>query len=128
MFETNQEFFDSRDLIERIEELEALEEAFLSEDASQEDVNAFGREEDDELATLRNFASEASDYCVDWEYGETFIRDDYFTEYTKEMLVDCGYIPSNLPEWILIDWEGTAEKVKDDYTEYTLDGVTYWAR
>jgi len=128
MFETNQEFFDSRDLIERIEELEQLEEWANDPEATAEDLEEFGQSEMEELAMLRNFATEAGDYCEDWDYGETFIRDDYFTEYTKEMLVDCGYIPSNLPEWILIDWEGTAEKVKEDYTEYTLDGVTYWAR
>lgn len=127
MFDMNQDFFDSRDLIERIEELEALEEAALADDATQDDVDAWDRVLDDELAILREFADDASN-ASDWTYGETFIHEDYFTEYTKDMLADCGYIPADLPDWIKIDWEETAANVKVDYTEYTLDGNTYYAR
>ena len=127
MFDMNQDLFDSRDVIERIEELEALEAAALDDDATQDDVDEWTRELDAELFALREFAEDASN-ASDWSYGETFIHESYFTEYTKELVSDCGYIPADLPDWIKIDWEETAENVMEDYTEYELDGNTYYAR
>lgn len=129
MFELNQDIFDSRDLIARLEELEALEANFLDDDATQEDVDEWTLVLDDELATLRKFAEDAQ-YCADWEHGETFIHEDYFTTYAKEFVSDCGDIPSSLPDWIEsnIDWEGVADDLKVDYSEYELDGNTYYAR
>lgn len=130
MFEMNQDVFDSRDLIERLEELEALEECANDPEATQEDLDEWTRDLADELTTLRAFAAEAEDYCEDWPYGETFIHEDYFTEYTKELVLDCGYIPASLPDWIEnnIDWDGVADELKVDYTEFELDGNTYYAR
>ena len=129
MFDMNQDFFDSCDLIERLEELEALEEAALDDDATQEDVNEWTRELDNELATLREFAEDAQ-YCADWQYGETFIHERYFTQYAIDLVQDCGYIPADLPGWIVsnINWEGVANDLKIDYSEYELDGNTYYAR
>ena len=69
MFEMNQEFFDSRDLIARLEELETMEELALDVDATQEDVDEWTRDLDDELASLRKFADEAN-HIPDWECGE----------------------------------------------------------
>lgn len=127
MFEMNQDIFDSRDLIERLEELEALKDSVNEGEASPEEIEEWA-ESEDEYNTLRNFADEGEVNCEDWEYGETFIHEDYFTEYTKDMLADCGFIPADLPDWIEIDWEETAANVQEDYTEYTLDGNTYYAR
>lgn len=128
MFDTNQDVFDSRDLIERIEELEALKDLVSEGKASPEDIEEW-EESVEEYYTLRKFADEAEGYCEDWEHGESFIHEDYFTQYAKEFASDCGYIPDNLPDWIEnnIDWEGVAEELKVDYTEYELDGNTYYA-
>ena len=125
MFDMNQDFFDSRDLIERLEELEALEAKFLDDEATEEDKEAFGREEDAELYALRKFADEAN-HIPDWEYGETFIREDCFVVYVEELVRDCYSL--DIPDWVAIDWEVTAESVKVDYSEFELDGVTYYAR
>lgn len=125
MFEMNQRLFDSRDLIERLEELEALEANALDDEATQEDVDEWTRDLDDELATLRKFADEANS-VPDWEYGETFIREDYFVDYVEELVSDCYSL--DIPDWVAIDWEATAESVKMDYSEFELDGVTYYAR
>lgn len=124
-FDMNQEFFDSRDLIERLEELEELEEIFLDPESSEEDKSEWTRELDDELATLRKFADEAS-HVPDWEYGETFIHEDYFVDYVEDLVKDCYQM--EIPDWVAIDWESTANSVKVDYTEFTLDGNTYYAR
>ena len=114
-FSSPPELFDSRDVIERIEEIES--------------VPTIDREPDDqeELDTLYAFQDDAE--CIpDWGYGETFIRDDHFTDYMREFLEDTGYIPKDFPEWIKIDWESTANNVQSDYTSFKLLGETYWAR
>ena len=108
---------DSRDIIERIEELQAMK------DSMQQDVD-----EGKELDMLREFAAEASQYSSDWEYGETLIHADYFTEYCMIILKDCGDLPTNIPWYIVIDEEATAENLKSDYVELELDGQTYYMR
>lgn len=128
MFDMNQDYFDSRDMIERIEELEALEEAALAEDATQEDRDEWGRALDDELATLREFADSVS--SSEWDHGMTFIAESHFEDYAEELCTDLGYLPDNLPGFLAsnIDWAGVAEDLRVDYTEYELDGNTYYTR
>lgn len=129
MFEMNQEFFDSRDLFERLEELEELEGVINEGEASPEEIVEW-EESEDVYRKLKEFADYAEMNCEDWPHGETFIHEDYFTQYSKELVSDCGYLPDNLPDWIAsnIDWEGVADVLKADYTEYELDGNTYYAR
>lgn len=118
-FNLGDDIIDSRDVTERLAELEDMAAG----------GEALSGAEAHELAALRAFADEAS--CVsDWEYGETFIRDEYFRDYARELVEECEYIPAELPDWIArnIDWEGVADELKDDYVDYELDGVTYWAR
>ena len=107
--------FDSRDVIERIAELEATAFADRTED------------EKGELLELENFAREASDYCPDWQYGERFIRDSYFEDYAREFAEDIGAIKSDA-SWPLyaIDWERAARDLQIDYTSFELYGVMYW--
>ena len=75
-----------------------------------------------------------SDFCdelsgsPDYTYGESVVSDDYFTEYTQELLEDCGYIPKDFPSWIELDWEKTASNVKQDYTSANFENQTYWIR
>ena len=124
---------DSRDIIERIKELEAMK------DSMQQDVDNgktsgselalwLQGEEAEELNALIAFAEEASQYSSDWEYGETLIHEDYFVEYCMEMLKDCGELPTNIPWYIVIDEEATAENLKCDYAELEFDGQTYYMR
>ncbi len=105
---------DSRDVIARIEELEAQDERDESETA--------------ELYTLRELAA-AAQTAPDWEHGETLIRDSYFKEYAQELAEDCGMIPANLA-WpcTCIDWDQAARELQMDYTAVDFDGVTYWVR
>lgn len=132
-FDGTDPFFDSRDVIERIEELEAeyidTTDSDPTESMSLDDWRA-GLSDDDaaEMVALLEFR-DAADCVSDWQYGETFIRDgEDFVDYVRELLVDCGYIPADMPGWIEIDWESTAENAQVDYTDFQLAGVTYWAR
>jgi hypothetical protein len=111
---------DSRDVIARIEELEDI--------ANPELGSGLTDEEKEELTSLKALAEEAEGYAPDWHYGETLIRDSYFTEYAREMLEDCGEIPKNLPHYIEIDWDATTRNIRVDYTSVDFDGVTYWIR
>ena len=129
---------DSRDIIERIEDIEQAREAYIEENAGEDasaDVRTnhgeawalFFPEDAAELATLSKLAKEG-ERAEDWHHGSTLIRDDYFTEYARETVTDCGYINADMPWWIVVDWEATAENVKVDYFSVDYDGVTYWIR
>lgn len=111
-FNIGDNYIDSRDIIARIEELERDEEA-LDDD------------EKDELETLRKAAEEGEQYARDWGDGVTLIREDYFVDYCRE---DCGYLPKDLPWWIAIDWDKTADNMRGDYTEIEVGGYTYLVR
>ena len=108
---------DSRDVIARIEELEAI-------DGIQDKID--NRAE--ELIALRKLAEEAEGYARDWKYGETLIRDSYWIDYVKELLYEIGALPKDIPNFLAIDWEETAKNIQVDYTSVEFDGVTYWVR
>ena len=148
---------DTRDVIARIEELQAEKDALEGEveeklgdfnaaepDESTEDETEARRSAletakhdlkewvDDagpELAALTTLADEAEDYAADWKHGETLIRDSYFEKYAQELAEDIGAIDRNA-SWPLgcIDWEKAAEELQIDYTSVDYDGVTYWIR
>jgi len=82
--------------------------------------------DDDEQETLVMFRELLAE--VDLYNCDTLIRDTYFEQYVQELLEDCGVIPSELPHYIVIDWEATARSIQHDYTAFDFDGVTYWAR
>jgi antirestriction protein len=113
----NADMFDSRDVIERIAELEAEEDDATDESGAEE------------LETLRTFAEDASGYAADWEYGETFVRDSYFEDYARELAEDIGAVPDDAG-WpcTCIDWEYAARELQMDYSSVELDGVTFWVR
>lgn len=132
--------FDTRDLIEYIE--------FETSEVIEEYTKLSGREADtideidicdelereydfterlDDLQRVVDFAEELKDYG-DYEYGEAVIHTDYFTEYTEDLLIVCGYIPKDMPSWIEIDMKATAENVKADYMEADFNGETYYMR
>lgn len=120
------DILDSRDVIDRIEELETevgsqTEDTENYPDGPDEELTA-------ELKVLKSLADEASG-SPDWPYGETLIRDSYFEDYARELAEDIGAIDRNA-HWPndCIDWEKAAEELQQDYTSVDYDGVTYWIR
>lgn len=87
---------DSRDIIDRIEELQGRKD-------DEEQTDPLNEEEADELAALVALAEEAEGYADDWRHGATLIRETYFTDYTEELLQDIGDLPKNLPGYVVID-------------------------
>lgn len=135
---------DSRNIIERIEELEAERDNFTEpctaciESGERKgepcpECDGTGEravvnpEDAAELAALSKLAKEAEG-ADDWHHGAALIRDDYFVEYVREMLEDCGEIPRDLPHYVAVDWHKTADNVRVDYFDVDFDGVTYWVR
>ena len=149
----NNSVFDTRDLIEYLDflvsELVDKWNDLSGEDFKAYDINdilgtggyefventkeLFAQWEEDNSDEIEEFKA-ISMFCEylssspDYTYGESVIHEDYFTEYTEDLLKDCGYIPADLPEWIVLDFEATAENVKVDYSQYQYMGDTYYIR
>lgn len=111
---------DSRDIIERIEEIRKE----LTSEMEPTAVHALFKE----LFTLEALEKEASG-SPDWTHGEALIRDSYFEAYARELAEDCDMIPNGL-SWPCrcIDWEQAAEELQMDYFSVDFDGVDYWIR
>jgi hypothetical protein len=135
------EVMDTRDLIAVAEEIrEALDalsgentlDGLRDESALEALESSSGCPDDDEaeareiLAAIEELESEG---ITDWQYGEALIREDYFTEYARQLADDIGAVNADA-EWpnSYIDWERAAEALKQDYTEVEYRGVTYYMR
>lgn len=154
----NDDIIDSRDVIERIEEL-TEERAALEEDVSdatetladalddtsaeaadgapaekqaladaKEALSDWDEENAEELKQLKAL-QESAEYSSDWAYGATLVRDDYFEDFAQQEAEELGLVSKDMP-WpqSCIDWEQVAEELKMDYTSVDFDGVTYWIR
>ena len=112
---------DSRDVIDRIEDLED----------QLDDTSALADDQDlqDELDIWRLFQQEG-DPAEDWAFGVMFIADDHFVTYAQELAEDIGSVPRDDTAWpfTCIDWEAAAEALQVGYTPITVAGRTFWAR
>ena len=81
------DMIDSRDVIERIEELNDLIDTAAEEGRGDFDL-------DDELEALKTLVEEAGG-SPDWLHGETLIRDSYFGTYAQELAEDIGAVSSD---------------------------------
>lgn len=107
------DLIDTRDLAERLNELKDMDAEDMTED------------ELEELECLRDLAD---DIGSEWRHGVTLIADSHFEEYTRDLLDDLGYIPRDLPDWIEIDYQATANNLLQDYSETSLGFNTYYYR
>ncbi len=111
---------DSRDIIERIEELESFIEDNVNENS--DDITEWK----EELRILAELAEEGEQYSPDWSYGSQLIHENYFEEYMDEMLEDCEDIPKDIPCYL--DITVNYDMLKWDYTELDFNGETYYIR
>lgn len=132
------DILDSRNIIERIEELEGEREALVEameeavepehEMPEKDDLDAWDNENAEELKNWKELADQCEGYSSDWVHGETLIRDTYWVEYCMDLVRDIGGLPSDFPDYIVIDWESTADNLKADYMEAEAGGETYFMR
>lgn len=118
---------DSRDVVERIEELqELLDDA----DGGIEKADDYD-EEREELDALQVLAEEAAQYAPDWLHGEMLIHEDHFSDYAEEFAREVSGVPSDtFDRWPFdcIDWSWAAEQLKQDFVPVDFDGETYLIR
>lgn len=123
---------DSRDVIERIEELQGERETACDEPGHGYDCarrQEWDEDEDgQELKKLLALQDEASS-SPDWQHGEALIADGYFEEYAQELAEDIGAIQKGAT-WPndCIDWEEAASRLKQDYYSVTYGETEYWIR
>lgn len=136
-FTNTDSVIDSRDIIERIEELEIklntlweVEKEDIPFDVFLETLysasNHIGLDVADEYKILKALAEECEQYASDWEYGETLIHRDYFEQYMDEMIEDCYELPKDLPYWMSIKLDYDA--LEQDYTSVYFDGEEFLIR
>ena len=81
----------------------------------------------EELTELESLREEISDNSTEgFEYGIQLIHEDDIDNYLHELLIDCGYLPKDLPSCIEIDWQATYDNLKDDYSEIELNGNMFY--
>jgi hypothetical protein len=112
----NQDILDSRDIQERIDELEL----YISDDV-------FDEMEKDELESLQTFKDEVD--STEWDSGITFIRDSYFVEFAQQEAEDLGLVQDNISwPYTCINWDDAADELRNDYSSIDFNGVGYWYR
>lgn len=109
----NSEVIDSRDIIQRLEELRESSETPA---------------EKQELAALEKLNKQCED-ITDWEHGRPIIRNTYFTTYIKELIHDVFEWPPkgiNIKEWpykhMVLDYNAAAKEALADYETVTFMG------
>lgn len=131
------DIIDSRDVIERIEELESERAEYIEEWMEDKHLDVCDDQpwydehpsDGEELDGLLELAKEGEAYAADWVHGEALIRDTYFVEYAQQLADDIGAVDSNAG-WpnTFIDWDAAADALQMDYTSVDFDGVEYWIR
>jgi len=126
------DIIDTRDIINRVEELESVLETAIEDGVWDDDDRATAQEEltalQAILTELKTVGGGDEQWRGDW-YPITLIADSYFTDYAQELAEDCGMINDNA-SWPnnCIDWNKAARELRMDYTPVTINGFTYWTR
>lgn len=110
--------------------IKALQEEFeKATDAFNDAENYFDDADAEELKKLEDLRDEIGERRgrIDDE-GGPFVREEDFTEYAKELCEDIGDVPRDLPSYIEIDWDRTADNLRADYSEVEWEGETYLYR
>jgi hypothetical protein len=109
------EYFDSRDILRRIDYLENFDDLTLEENV--------------ELLHLKDIEGQWND-DESFRFGVIFVREDYFAEYVKETAQELGYIdPDKIYNWPFshIDWEAASEDWECEYIFIDFNGTEYLA-
>ena len=109
-----------------LDDFDEIDEA--SENIDEDERDNFKTYWEDEYQHIEAINEIEDEVGGEFEYGCTLIEEDDFEDYVRELLVDRGYISKDLPTWMEIDWEATAENVKKDYSELEYKGETCYFR
>lgn len=128
---TGLDMLDVRDIIARVEELNAEREEIEGREETANELAAWHNDYDDEYNALSGLLDELKGNGGDeqWEgdwYPIMLIRDSHFESAMDELLEDIGDIPKDLPGYLKITVDYDALQM--DYSSVEFDGVTYWYR
>lgn len=122
-----QEILDSRNVIERFQELEDILEAAGEPEATDAEREEWADVAEEHTA-LAAFVAQGEDY-EEWTDGATLVHEEYFESYAKELAEETGIIDSSHALYTYVDWESWADGLKeDDYEAINFDGVDYYIR
>ena len=138
--EPGDKVIDSRDVIARFKELDDERDPLVSELQEAEDSGDDKREaeasealeqwDDDngeEYNTLKELIKDCEGYG-DWECGTALIHRSHWVDYCRELTEDIDGIPKDLPSYIVIDWEATADNIEADYSVVDFGDEDYLIR
>jgi len=114
------------ELCDELAEIEADEGATDEEYRAKEDgvsnkrreIEFWKNDNQERLDDLTQCLKDMEDYG-----GDTLIKEDSFTDYVIELADSV-----DIPNWIVVDWEATAENVAMDYTVVEFEGETWYMR
>lgn len=77
-----------------------------------------------------NFRAEVQQNNTEWSNGIQLMYQGDLHEFVKEELVDIGVIDRRLPDYVVVDWEQTAQNLyyTIDYVQIELNGTSYFVR
>ncbi len=81
-------------------------------------------DEKEELKELENLKDEVPE----WTDGNQLIPEKDFVRYCQDLCEEIGDIPKDLPGYISINWDETANNLRADYSECEYCGETYLYR
>lgn len=147
---------DSRDVIERLDELQEERDSLLEIVATtQTDLHdhiddlesgaepnksfeadvtnaelkltEWDKEYKEELDALVDFCESCSNYNDDWSHGTPIVSEDEFTAFAMNLASD---VCSNNNAWPFnhIAWDSAADELKSDYTLIRYDRENYYIR
>ena len=123
---------DSREVVARIDELQAEKDAHEDPEASHSESWADSDPDAaQELEQLNGWYWKLRDVGGDTpEDGLTLVRETYWVDYVKELAEETSEIDFSKLTWPLtcIDWEQAARELQMDYTSVDFDGITYYVR
>ncbi len=119
--EPGDKVIDSRDVIARFEELKGEREML------EDDIEKWDDDNWDEYESLKELIEECEG-CGDWECGTALIHRSHWVDYCRELTEDIDGIPKDLPSYIVIDWEATADNLEYDYHVVDFGGEDYLIR
>ena len=124
--ELKQEILDS--FLENFPHYEEMTESFEDILFEEEEIESWKQDWQEEIDQITCIDEVEDEIGSEFDFGVTLIPEDDFTDYVEDLLKGCGYISDDLPSWVEIDWESTAENVKQDYSELEYEGESYFYR
>ena len=124
--ELKQEILDS--FLENFPHYEEMTESFEDILFEEEEIESWKQDWQEEINQITCIDEVEDEIGSEFDFGVTLIPEDDFTDYVEDLFKGYGYTSDDLPSGIEIDWEATAEDVKQDYSELEYEGETYFYR